>query len=213
MAVTQKRHPLYFSILHEIIMGSIVILVITGLYIHRPFVGGGGFLMSLMRGVHTFFAITLTISTVARVFGMFFGKNRDWRSFIPDGVDFKMLPRTFAYYAHVGKEAEKKKKYNPLQMISYCAVFVLILFQIFSGFAIKYPNNSAISWFNYSLFNNEIVSRMAHFAVTWLFILFVMIHVYLAVRENFSEVKDIHLLSESEESSEKVKVAKEPTGD
>lgn len=198
------RHPMSFRILHELIMVSILLLIITGFYIHRPFVGGGGFLMSLTRGVHFFFAIVLIITIVARVVAMFVGKDRDWRSFIPTGADFKLLPRVINYYAYIGKEPVLKKKYNPLQMISYCFAFIFIIFQILSGIALKYPDG-VFSWFNYGWLNNEIETRMAHFVVTWVLIMFLMIHVYLTIREKFSEIKEMHLLSSTEENKEAVK--------
>jgi Ni/Fe-hydrogenase 1 B-type cytochrome subunit len=199
VSTKEVRHPLSFRILHEIIMVSILLLIVTGFYIHRPFVDGGGFLMAMTRGVHFFFAAILIIAAVARVVSMFIGRDRDWRSFIPTGADFKLLPRTINYYAYISKEPELKKKYNPLQMISYCLAFILIVFQIISGLALKYPDG-AFSWFNYGWFNNEIQVRMAHFVVTWLFIMFLMIHVYLSIREKFSEIKEMHLLSSNEES-------------
>jgi Ni/Fe-hydrogenase 1 B-type cytochrome subunit len=197
------RHPMSFRILHELIMWSIVLLIITGFYIHSPFVGGAGFLMSLTRGVHFFFAIVLIVATILRVIGMFVGKDRDWRSFIPTGSDFKLLPKIINYYAYIGPEPVLKKKYNPLQMFSYCLAFVLIVFQIISGLALKWPESAALRWFNYGFLNNEIEARMAHFVVMWLFIMFLMIHVYLTVREKFSEIKEMHLLSSTEETGEK----------
>jgi Ni/Fe-hydrogenase 1 B-type cytochrome subunit len=195
------RHPLSFRILHELIIVSVILLIITGFYIHRPFIGGAGFLMSLTRGVHFFFAAVLVIAAVVRIISMFVGKNRDWRSFIPTWADFKLLPRIITYYAYMSKEPELKKKYNPLQMISYCLAFILVIFQIISGLAMKYPDG-AFSWFNYGLFNNEIEVRIAHFVVTWLFIMFLMIHVYLTIREKFSEIKEMHLLTTIEDEED-----------
>ncbi len=195
------RHPLSFRILHELIIVSIILLIITGFYIHRPFIGGAGFLMSLTRGVHFFFAAVLVIAVVVRIISMFVGKDRDWRSFLPTWSDIKLLPRIIAYYAYMGKEPELEKKYNPLQMISYCLAFILVIFQIISGLAMKYPDG-AFSWFNYGLFNNEIEVRIAHFVVTWLFIMFIMIHVYLTIREKFSEIKEMHLLTSTEEKED-----------
>jgi Ni/Fe-hydrogenase 1 B-type cytochrome subunit len=197
---TDTRHPLSFKILHETIMVSIILLVITGFYIHQPFVGGAGFLMSLTRGVHFFFAAVLIIAAVVRIITMFVGRDKDWRSFIPTWSDIKLVPRMINYYAYVGKEPELKKKYNPLQMITYCLAFILVIFQILSGLALHYV--SAFGWFNYGLFNNEIEVRIAHFVVTWLFIIFLMIHVYLTIREKFSEIKEMHLLSNAGEGEE-----------
>ena len=191
------RHPLSFRILHELIIVSIILLIITGFYIHRPFIGGAGFLMSLTRGTHFFFAAVLIIAVVIRLISMFIGPNRDWRSFIPTFYDFMLLPKTIGYYLHICKEPETKKKYKPTQMLSYCVVFLMIIFQIISGFALNYPDG-AFSWFNYGLFNSEINARIAHFIVTWLLMIFMMIHVYLAIRESFSEIKQMHLLSSDE---------------
>lgn len=188
---TQARHPLSFKILHELIMWSIVALALTGFYIHRPFVEGGGFLMSMMRGVHNLFAIILIVSVVTRVVLMFTGRDRDWRSFLPTGSDFKLLGRTINYYAYISDEPVLTKKYNPLQMLSYCLAFVLVVFQILSGLALKYV--VAFSWLNFGWFGNPIEVRMGHYVVTWLFIMFIMVHVYLTIREKFHEIREMHL--------------------
>lgn len=202
--ISEARHPLAFRILHELIMVAIILLILTGFYIHRPFIGGGGFLMSLVRGVHFFAAGILIIAAVLRIWGMFVGKNRDWRSFVPTFSDIKLLPNVINYYAYLAKEPVIKKKYNPLQMISYCLAFVLVIFQIVSGFALQYPDGW-LSWFTYGLFNNEIQVRIAHYVINWLFVMFLMIHVYLTIRDKFSEIKEMHLLSGSEESQETAK--------
>lgn len=204
--VKETRHPVAFRILHLAIATSIILLILTGFYIHRPFIGGGGFLMSLVRGVHFFAAGVLIIAVIVRILSMFFGRNRDWRSFILTFADIRLLPSTIGYYTHLGKEPEITKKYNPLQMISYSVAFVLIIFQIISGFALQYPDGW-LSWFNYGLFNNEIHVRVAHYVVNWLFILFLMVHIYLGIREKFAEYRVMHLLSGAEgnrqESAEK----------
>ena len=162
-------------------------------------------MMSVARGVHTAFAIVLIVTALVRVGTMFIGKNRDWRSFIPSWNDLKKLPGTINYYAYLNKELDLKKKYNPLQMLSYSLVFVLIVFQILTGLALKYPENSAWSWLNYGIFRSEIETRMGHFVVMWLFLMFLMIHVYLTIREKFSEIREMHLLSSEE--------AEEPSGE
>jgi Ni/Fe-hydrogenase 1 B-type cytochrome subunit len=185
------RHPLSFRVLHELIIWSILALLITGFYIHRPFIEGGGFLMSMSRGVHNLFAIILIVSAVSRVASMFIGRDRDWRSFVPSGSDLKKLGKTINYYAYFRDEPELTKKYNPLQMLTYCLVFVLVLFQIIAGLSLKYV--FAFGWFNFGLFNNAIEVRMAHYVVAWLFIMFIMLHVYLAIREKFHEIREMHL--------------------
>jgi len=189
-----ERHPLLYRILHEIMMASILFLIVTGFYIHRPFAEVSSFLISLTRGVHFFFAGILIVVFVLRIITMFVGPYRDWRSFIPTGYDFKLLPKFLLYYAHIGKQPQTEKKYNPMQMITYSGIFLLVVFQIFSGFALQYPDSAAISWFNFGLFANAIETRLAHYIITWAFVLFLIIHVYLSIRDNIQEVKQIHLM-------------------
>lgn len=190
----ETPHPMYFRILHELIMGSIILLIITGFYIHRPFLSGGpAFLMTVTRGIHFTFAGVLIVATILRIIGMFAGRNRDWSTFIPNGRDFKLLPKVINYYAYIGDEPKLAKRYNPLQMITYCFAFILIIFQILSGIAIFQPDG-ILRGFNYALFNNEFEVRIAHFIVNWLFILIIIIHVYLTVRSKCYAIRDMHLL-------------------
>ena len=193
--VEELRHPLHFRILHEIIILMIFLLIITGFYIHRPFIPGGGFLMTSARGFHFVCAGILIIAFVLRIIGMFFGKYKDWRNFIPGASDFKLLPKVINYYAYFSKkEPETSKKYNALQMMTYSVAFILILFQIVSGFALQYPDGW-LRWFNYDIFYSEVYTRVAHYIVLWIFVLFIIIHVYLSLRSSFGEIKEMHLLS------------------
>ena len=188
------RHPLAYRVLHELRMTTILLLIITGFYIHRPFMAdGGGFLMSLMRGVHFFAAGILIIIVLLRILGTFFGPYRDWPSFIPHREDLRLMPKVIAHYLHLGPMPEITKKYNVLQMATYIWLLFLVLFQIITGFVLQYPDGW-LSWFTYGLFNNEIGVRLAHYIFTWLFLLFLLIHTYLAIRESSHMMKEIHLL-------------------
>lgn len=198
--IQAERHPIPYRILHLVIITMVLILIVTGFYIHRPFIGGGGFLMSLAQGVHFFATGILIIGIVLRILAMFFGRNRDWPSFIPNGEDIKLIPAVIAHYLHLRDMPELTKKYNPLQMITYIGVFLLAIFQIITGFALLYPEGW-LGFINYGIFNNEIETRMAHYIITWLFVLFLMIHVYLGIRENFPEIKVMYLMTKEEEAA------------
>ena len=169
--VQQKRHPLVFLILLRLILVSVLLLIVTGLYIHYPFINnGGGFLMSLMRGVHFFAAGILTISVVLRVILMFFGKNRDWSSFLWNFRDIALLPKVILHYMHLGDMPKLTKKYNPLQMLTYTFIFLLAIFQIVFGFALMYPDGW-LGWLNYGIFGTEVNTRIAHYITMWIFVL------------------------------------------
>lgn len=202
MAQAQAKippRPLSFSILHGTLMAAILFLVVTGFYIHRPFVAdGGGFLMSLMRGVHFFAAAVLIIAVVLRITAMFVGANRDWRFFIPNVEDMKLIPKVIVHYLRLGAMPTLKKRYNPLQMISYVIVILMAIFQIITGFALLYPDGW-LRGLNYGLFSSEIGTRVCHHIFAWLFVIFLIVHVYLGIRDSFQEMKEMHLLAEGQE--------------
>jgi len=192
--------PLFYRILHQIFLAAILTLALTGLYIHQPFVGNGlGFLMSLCRGVHFFAAALLTIVTVIRLVSMFVGPARDWRNFVVAASDLKKLPQLLKYYARAGEMPKITKRLNPLQMISYSFIFIMALFEIITGFIMRYPDGPLFP-LTYGLFGSEMNARVAHFVVTWILISFILIHIYLAIRESFKDMRQVHLLEEEEVS-------------
>ncbi len=194
-----KRHPTVFLILLRLILVSVLLLIVTGFYIHYPFIDNGwGFLMALMRGVHFFAAGVLTISVVLRVILMFFGKNRDWSSFLWNFRDIALLPRVIAHYMHLCDMPKLTKKYNPLQMLTYTFIFLLAIFQIVFGFALMYPDGW-LGWLNYGIFGTEVNTRIAHYITMWIFVIFLIIHTYLVVRDSFKETKEVFMVGNSEE--------------
>jgi Ni/Fe-hydrogenase 1 B-type cytochrome subunit len=135
---------------------------------------------------------------------MFFGRNRDWFYFLPNWNDIKLLPKVVTYYLHLGDMPKLIKKYNPLQMMAYTAIFLLGLFQILLGFALMYPDGP-LSWFNYGVFGTEVNTRIAHYIINWIFILFIIVHTYLAIRESLKETKEVFMLGSAEENQETAK--------
>lgn len=197
--VQEKRHPMVFLILLRLILVSVILLIITGLYIHYPFIdNGGGFLMSLLRGVHFFAAGILTISVVLRVILMFFGKNRDWSSFLWNFRDIALLPKVILHYMHLASMPKLTKKYNPLQMLTYTFIFLLAIFQIVFGFALMYPDGW-LGWLNYGIFGTEVNTRIAHYITMWIFVLFLIVHTYLVIKDSFKETKEVFMVEGSEE--------------
>jgi len=194
----KARHPMLNRILHETIMASIILLALTGFYIHAPFINnGGGFLMALMRGVHFAAAGILVVAFVVRVIWMFVSPSRDWKNFIPGFRDLLLLPKVLLHYAHISKKPNIVKKYNPLQMLAYCMAYVLAFFQILTGFMLQYPDG-ILRPITYGVFGNSVNVRVSHYIVSWIFVIFILIHVYMAIRESFKDIKEIHLFSKGE---------------
>ena len=205
---TKARHPMVNRLLHWIIMTSIILLALTGFYIHAPFVSNGaGFFMTMMRGVHAACAGLLTIAFVIRVIWMFAGPHDDWKHFITGFRDFLLLPKVVLHYAHIAKKPIIVKKYNPLQMLAYCFAYVMVLFQIITGFALQYPDG-IMRPITYGVFGNPVNLRVAHYVVSWVFVIFILIHVYMAIRESFEDVKEMQLFSRSKSGHQKAEKVK-----
>ena len=191
-------HPVTDRILHTLLLSSILLLCVTGLYIHKPWMADGwGFMMSLMRGIHFLCAAILIITVIFRIVRMFVGPVKDWRNFIPNGEDMRLFGPFINYYARIRPKPVTKKRYNAMQMLSYCLIFVLAIFQIVTGFVLQYPE--ALGGLSYGVFGNEVNARVAHYIVTWIFIIFLIIHVYLSVRESLQEMKEMHLMQTPED--------------
>jgi Ni/Fe-hydrogenase 1 B-type cytochrome subunit len=81
--------------------------------------------------------------------------------------------------------------------ISAKLIFVLAIFEIVTGFVLQYPE--ALGWLTYGVYGSEINARIIHYIITWIFIVFLIIHVYLSIRESLHEMKEMHLYQTPDE--------------
>ena len=82
-------------------------------------------------------------------------------------------------------------------MIAYLVIFLVIVFQIILGFALMFPEGR-LAGLNYGLFGSEVNTRIAHYIVNWVFVLFLIVHTYLAIRDSFAETKEVFMVEGSE---------------
>lgn len=192
MAV-REEHPVPAMIMHWLHLVSIVVLTISGLYIHQPFLPG---LMSLMRGTHIFFMWLLIIVLVARIIWAFAGRSsaHGMRDAVPDRRHFGWqrenrgtLWPTIAYYLFLRRNPPAGGKFNPLQKTTYVLWILLIALQALTGFMLWDATAELFLPLTYSLGGPYYV-RMIHYLIMWLFIITTLIHVYLSAmhREAFA---------------------------
>jgi len=176
---------------------SILILIFTGFYIHFPFIAGKeGFLMATIRLTHFICAYILFLGVFVRLY-FSFRKDLigDWKEFNPIR-NFKNLPDILGYYLFLKKTHRDYPRYNPLQSIVYYSLAILILLQAFTGFAIYGGApflHSAFNWVNI-LLGGETYTRVVHYIFTWLFVIFIPIHIYMGILQTV-EKKDSTFLS------------------
>jgi Ni/Fe-hydrogenase 1 B-type cytochrome subunit len=177
-----------YIIEHWVRVISIAVLTFTGLYIHWPFIAGGpeSFLMAWMRFFHFVAAYALVLGLVVRVYMALRSTfDSDWKDFVTTD-NFRNLPDILGYYLFMKTSHKEYRRYNPLQAFAYLSVAAMIIITLLTGAAmyhgylfgfIKAPNS--FRWVN-SLLGGEPTTRLIHVFAMWYFIIFMLIHVYMA---------------------------------
>jgi Ni/Fe-hydrogenase b-type cytochrome subunit len=182
-------------VMHWIAALCIVVLTITGLYIGKPYFITSGeasahFLMGWMRFFHFAAAGLLVMTAIVRGYWLFMGnKYERLRALFPvRSRDWVNLFRMVKFYLMIRPErAPHYLGHNPLQQLSYTGVYLLGAVMVITGFALygqSDPNGFFYAAFNWigTLMGGMPVVRFIHHVLTWAFLIFIPIHVYLAIR-------------------------------
>jgi Ni/Fe-hydrogenase 1 B-type cytochrome subunit len=186
--------------MHWLAALSIMVLAVTGLYIGKPYFVTTGeasahFLMGWVRAVHFGAAGVLVATAIVRLYWLFAG-NRYERLpalFPVRPRDWVNLVRQVKYYLLIHPEkAPHYLGHNPLQQLSYTGIYAVALLQVVTGFAMYGQADPggfffrAFGWIG-PLFGGMPVVRFVHHVATWVFFMFIPIHVYLAMRADLLE--------------------------
>jgi Ni/Fe-hydrogenase 1 B-type cytochrome subunit len=190
---TAEEHPLTAMVLHWVHLISMFILIFTGIYIHYPWFPGA---MGAMRQWHFVFMWIFILTTVVRIYWAFFGagsadggktvKVRDSKHFLPEKSNKGQFLPTLKYYVFLSKSHDAPAKYNSLQKWAYNVIPLLVLMQAITGFAIYEP--FAAFFAPMSAFLGGVGQvRMYHYLIMYVFIVFLMVHIYLSAVEEPQE--------------------------
>jgi len=178
----------------------IVVLTVTGLYIGKPYFMTSGeasahFLMGRVRFVHFAAAAVLVMTAIVRVYWLLMGNRYERFSalFPVRRRDWVNLFRMVKFYLMIKPEkAPVYLGHNPLQQLSYTAMYGLAALMVVTGFALYGQSNpggfiyGATNWIG-ALTGGMQVVRFVHHSTTWLFLTFIPIHVYLSIRAEILE--------------------------
>lgn len=182
-------------VMHWVAALSIVALAVTGFYIGRPyFVTGGSeaadpFVMGWMRFIHFSAAALLVMTAIVRVYWLFAGNKftRFPALFPVRPRDWGNMVKQVKYYLMMEDHPPRYLGHNPMQQMSYTGMYLVAAVMVVSGFALYGQSNPgglfylAFNWVG-NLFGGMPVVRFIHHAASWLFLIFIPIHIYLALR-------------------------------
>lgn len=184
---------------------SIIILILTGMIIHKPHIFGI-FSFPYMVGVHNVVGFILLINAALALFYNL--ASGEIRQYLPEPKGF--IGRTMAQAMYYSKgifegkphpiEKTHEHKMNPLQQVTYLAILnILLPAQVITGVLIwgaqRWPELA-------QLFGGLPVLAPIHTLVAWAFATFIVMHVYLtttghtptggiqAMVEGWDEVED-----------------------
>ena len=108
---------------HWIRVLALVLLTLSGFYIHWPYIAGGAesSIMASMRFVHFLGAYVLVLGLVVRLYLAFKSAfDADWRDF---GIwsNFRNIGDIAAYYLFLRDTHREYRRYNPLQALTVVA--------------------------------------------------------------------------------------------
>lgn len=190
----------FLRIFHWTMVICISFLFITGLLITKPASGGvsmeptfGNILLSLdlIRNIHFIAAFIFVAAFILRIYGFVINKGdrlfprvwkaEFWQSTIEVSMHYMLLKSSHRPYLR-----------NPLARMSYVGLYSMVFVEILTGFAMYLmvnPNGFGAKLFGWTIgiFGSEFMIHLIHHYVAWAIILFVIGHVYMAIRADFME--------------------------
>lgn len=185
-------------IFHWVNAAAIMILMVTGIYIGHPFITPANngeayynFLMGWVREVHFFTAFVFTANLIFRLYWTFRG-NHYAKSQILQKSFWTGLIETVKGYLFIPNHKPHYIGHNPLAQLSYW-IFVGVgsVIMVFTGYYLLFqpqPDTifgKAFAWVIFPFGGSDFTVRSWHHLVAWGFMLFVVIHVYMSIREDW----------------------------
>ena len=197
LAHYKEAHPAPFRFTHWVNLVSMIILIVTGFCIHFPYWPE---FMGMARGLHIFFGFVLFINCLLRIVLAFVVKSApaggtrevvsDYKTWLPQADNKHQLGAWIKYYLFLKKDHPLAAKLGVPQKLSYLAIPLLIIFMFFTGLCLWPPCA------NMPLFESAIAAlggamsvRIIHYFMMFFFIIFCLIHLYLANIEGLEPTK------------------------
>ena len=177
---------------HWINLLCLLVLGATGYLIGSPLVLASSaeasfqYWFGTVRFLHFSAGYVFLFNTLFRLYWSAVGNPyAGWRNYFPFSRGFwRAVWQTFLQDILIaGKRDEPSVGHNPLARASYIALFLLFLFSIASGFSLYAGMSSSwipglFAWFG-GWFESEMSLRQWHHLALWLYVIFLLVHLYV----------------------------------
>ena len=185
-------------IFHWVHVAAMLALGVSGYYIGTPFLSSAGeaygqYVMGVMRFIHFVAAIFITVVFALRVYWFFIGNRySNLLGLLPCSREkLRGFGRQFAYYTFISSRRPEYLGHNPIAGLTYVGMYILLFIQIITGFALYAESYTGGLWrslfgWAFHIAPNNII-RLIHHSLMWIFLVFFMVHLYLAVLNDLIE--------------------------
>jgi len=185
---------------------STVILIITGFVIADPpainanVEATNSFWFGYIRAIHFITAYILIATIIFRFYWAFVGNQfANWRNFIPyTKKGIHNILHVLKVDIFLMKDTEHKLYnisigHNYLAAFSYFIMALFIILQVATGLSLIADTSTwwlpnMFKWVS-TMLGGDIITRYIHHILTWLFMAFIVIHVYLVLFHDFVEAR------------------------
>ena len=189
---------------HWVNAAAVMALVATGLVIGRPLVlqtsgeASFGYWFGTVRFVHFVAAFVFFFNFVGRIYWGFVGNHwARWNQFIPTTKEqFREMLHVLRVDILLGRAAGiPSVGHNALAGVTYFISFLAFLFQSVTGFGMYAAMSDAwlpglFTWI-VPLMGGDFGVRQWHHLMTWFFVVFSIVHVYLVFYHDYVEGRGV----------------------
>lgn len=205
LAHYKEAHPLPFVITHYVNLICMIILILTGFMIHFPSLPVAE---GVMRGPHILCGFILFINALIRVILAFCLESaptlgtritvKDYKVWLPQADNKHQLIPWLKYYFFIKKEHPIAAKYGVPQKLAYLFVFFLIIGMFWTGTALWEPTASFVlnQWLITAV-GGLMSLRIIHYFGMFVFLIFMLIHIYLCFMEGTACLKLMFMRKET----------------
>lgn len=184
MKPLEYRHTFLVRFFHWWNGIAMILLALSGFYIHTPLKFAIFPSMDIARQIHFIFMYAVAAGVIGRIY--YACASGDSKNFKLRFADFGNMIGLMKYYLFISDELpDFGEKYNPGQKSMYLTFVPLILIQGITGIILYWP-----TLFNHlgAFFGGAHVIRIVHYIVAWIFVYCIVVHLYLDFSEGWANI-------------------------